>query len=322
MVRNDFNGDGRSDILWLIGGNSAATTWLADLQGRFATNAALLPLNAMHSLELVATGDFNGDQRTDTIWRVDGDGYVTAITNQAGGLTPFEPNPWFAAVGGWSIVGSGDFNGDGIDDILWRATDGRLGNWLGKRDGSFTINEASIVWVPTDWHISGTGDFNGDGRSDILWTSDGGQIGNWLANADGTFLNNSKESLMEARADEILAIGDFNGNGIDDIMFRGLSNEVYMMEVYQGGAFYPGWGLGFVKTVSSDWDVDAVGDYNGDGTDDLLWRNDNGTFGSWFGIRNDGYHYVVNDGASLYNAPITWQVVDQLSYNGAGLWDY
>jgi hypothetical protein len=30
----------------------------------------------------------------------------------------------------WHVVGTGDFNGDGLTDILWRNDDGSITDWL------------------------------------------------------------------------------------------------------------------------------------------------------------------------------------------------
>ena len=38
----------------------------------------------------------------------------------------------------WSVVGTGDFDGDGKFDILWRKTDGSLAMWLLRRDPAST----------------------------------------------------------------------------------------------------------------------------------------------------------------------------------------
>ena len=40
----------------------------------------------------------------------------------------------------WHVDGTGDFNGDGRDDILWRHNSGTLTNWLGTANGSFADN--------------------------------------------------------------------------------------------------------------------------------------------------------------------------------------
>jgi hypothetical protein len=64
---------------------------------------------------------------------------------------------------------SGDFNGDGKTDILWRnASTGENAVWY--LDG---VNWLNTGWLPTvgdqAWTIAGAGDFNGDGKMDILW---------------------------------------------------------------------------------------------------------------------------------------------------------
>ena len=67
----------------------------------------------------------------------------------------------------WSIVGTGDFNGDGKTDILWRDTDGDVAIWF--MNGTQVVSSSDLGNVPTNWSIAETGDFNGDGKSDILW---------------------------------------------------------------------------------------------------------------------------------------------------------
>ena len=54
----------------------------------------------------------------------------------------------------WQVVGIGDYNGDGRDDILWRSDDGAVSNWLGTASGGFIINDAAAyAQVETSWHI-------------------------------------------------------------------------------------------------------------------------------------------------------------------------
>jgi hypothetical protein len=87
------------------------------------------------------------------------------------------------------VVGTGDFNGDGRDDVLWRNDAGIVTDWLGQANGSFVGNSASFT-AGTNWHVVGTGDFNGDGRDDVLWRSDAGVVTDWLGQANGGFLGN------------------------------------------------------------------------------------------------------------------------------------
>ena len=54
----------------------------------------------------------------------------------------------------WHVVGTGDYNGDGRDDVLWRREDGALTNWLAQPSGGFVSNDAH-AWhdVPNYWVI-------------------------------------------------------------------------------------------------------------------------------------------------------------------------
>src|SRR5690606_6798690 len=67
------------------------------------------------------------------------------------------------------MVGGGDFNGDGHEDILVRDYgSGENEMWL--MNGATRLSTVSIVNVADpDWILSGAGDFDGDGRDDILW---------------------------------------------------------------------------------------------------------------------------------------------------------
>jgi hypothetical protein len=91
----------------------------------------------------------------------------------------------------WHFVGTGDFNGDGVSDVLWRNNSGVVGQWLGRADGGFEGNGNVFIPVPTDWHIESIGDFNGDAIDDVLLRSDSGSVGEWLGQANGSFVANS-----------------------------------------------------------------------------------------------------------------------------------
>src|SRR6266508_1336428 len=68
----------------------------------------------------------------------------------------------------WTIAGTGDFNGDGKADILWRDNNtGTVAIWL--LDGLQVAQSGGIGTVPSNWLMAGTGDFDGDGKTDILW---------------------------------------------------------------------------------------------------------------------------------------------------------
>ena len=87
----------------------------------------------------------------------------------------------------WTILGTGDFNGDGRADLLWRNDDGRVSNWLGSASGTFVINDANAMTAPIsyDWAFTNIADYNGDNRDDIFWREYDGSVATWLANEAG-----------------------------------------------------------------------------------------------------------------------------------------
>ena len=53
------------------------------------------------------------------------------------------------------MIATGDFNGDGITDLLWRdTTTGQLTYWLGTSSGGFTPNSTHFSEaVSTAWQV-------------------------------------------------------------------------------------------------------------------------------------------------------------------------
>jgi hypothetical protein len=169
---NDFNGDGRSDVLWRDASGNV-TDWLGQANGGFIGNTNAAWNNASSSWHIVG-------EVTD--W----------LGNANGGFSGNLANADNHVDSGWQVAGTGDFNGDGRDDILWRnSVTGNVTDWLGQANGGF-IGNTNAAWnnASSSWHIVGTGDFNGDGRSDILWQSDSGEVTDWLGNANGGFSGN------------------------------------------------------------------------------------------------------------------------------------
>ena len=133
--------------------------------------------NVPNNWVVAGVGDFNGDGKSDILWR-EVTGYVSVwemngTTIQAGmGLGYLPTN--------WSIVGTGDFNGDGTSDILWRDTAGDV--FIQLISNAAVLQQSVLGNVPPTWSIAETGDFNGDGKSDILWLDTSGNVMIWFMN--------------------------------------------------------------------------------------------------------------------------------------------
>jgi hypothetical protein len=81
--------------------------------------------------------------------------------------------------GGWNQIASGDFNGDGTDDVMWQnAATGATSEWLMANGG--VANNPFTPAAP-DWDVVATGDFNGDGTVDLMWQNAlNGASAEWL----------------------------------------------------------------------------------------------------------------------------------------------
>ncbi|HEV2596337.1 MAG TPA: VCBS repeat-containing protein, partial [Sphingomicrobium sp.] len=103
-------------------------------------------------LQQDAHNDFSGDGRSDVLWRSD-DGTVhdwLAQADNSGSFAGNTTNLNTIVPTSWHIVGTGDFNGDGRVDVLWRNDDGTVHDWLGQANGSFAGNTANLnTTVPT-----------------------------------------------------------------------------------------------------------------------------------------------------------------------------
>ena len=304
-ARNDFNGDGRSDILWRDT-SGTITNWLGQANGGFAGNNANLFTNVDPSWTLARTGDFNGDGRADVLWRHTS-GLVTDWLGQAnGGFVPNNANLFTSVDVSWKIVGTGDFNGDGRDDVLFRHSSGLLTDWLGQANGALNPNNANLfVNVDSSWAVVATGDFNGDGRDDVLFRHSSGLLTDWLGQANGGLSPNANLFTSVDPSWKVIGAGDFNGDGRDDILWRHSSGALTNWLGQANGGFVAN-NANALSQSDNSWHVVGIGDYNGDGRDDLAWRHDSGAFSEWLGQATGGF--ASNHGIAANQVATSWQV--------------
>jgi VCBS repeat-containing protein len=169
----DFDGDGASDVL--LYDSVAKQTEIMFLAGNAQTNAAAAVVSTMAvntpvntgsgvGFHPVASGDFNGDGKSDILWagNTTGDLHVTLMDGNAiaGAGT-------FKAAAGYTVYGTGDFNGDSKSDILFSDGAGNAEIWT--MDGNVHTGTADIAGPGAGWTLRGAEDFNKDGISDLLW---------------------------------------------------------------------------------------------------------------------------------------------------------
>ena len=260
---------------------------------------------------------------------------------------------WVFARPGTSLTATHDFNHDGKSDILFRnSSTGAVVGWL-MNAGAVTAS-ATIATVPTSWQIVAQRDFDGDGKTDILWRDgDTGTVKLWLMNGLAvaqvlTVASNVSSNFV------IAGVGDFNGDGKADILWRNMNTGTVSIWLMNGGTVTQvgnvgtvalnwsiigatanggiGWrnssgALTFWKmngftvahtfslgTVPNVWSVVGIGDFDGNGNDDLLFRNSStGAVSIWF-LTNG----AVTSTASLGTVPAAYSVDLTGDFNGDG----
>ena len=305
-VRDDFNGDGRSDLIWRHD-NGAFTNWLGQANGGFVGNDLNALRNLPTSWHVAGTGDFNGDGRDDVLWRNDNGALTNWMGQPNGGFVSNDLNAMANLPVSWQVAGTGDFNSDGRDDIIWRRTDGAFTEWLGQANGGFISNDANAWTVlPTSWRVDGTGDFNGDGNDDVLWRRSDGAFTEWLGQDNGGFVSNDANAFRNLpNSWQVAGTGDFNGDNRDDVAWRRDDGAFTVWLGQSNGGFITNDANAWAA-VPTSWQVAATGDYNGDGRDDIAWRNSNGTFTNWLGQANGGF--VSNDANAWTVLTTAWHV--------------
>ncbi|MEO8550790.1 MAG: FG-GAP-like repeat-containing protein [Kofleriaceae bacterium] len=175
----------------------------------------------------------------------------------------------------YTLIGTGDFDGDGIGDLLYRQADGAVVIWLLNADGG--IAAANLIPVPTDWVFQGVARFNSDNRSDVLWRNfNTGQLSTWMM--DGVFIAYHREIAFSDWNWEIKLVGDFNGDGKADLFWRHRFGPAGVWLMNDGQPTY----YGPTRDVDNTWTPKVAGDFDGDGYADVFWQNRDNRTSIWF----------------------------------------
>lgn len=252
-VRNDFDGDGRSDMPAY---RSSGSTWRwAQSKTNFRKIKSVSWSSSTFSPQI--TGDFDGDGMSEMV-HYDASGpnwYINLSSNGYTGSWGFT----FGAAGDIPITG--DWDGDGRADI------GRYvpstGVWQYKGSLPFYSTVTSLGTLGgTSGDVPLCGDYDGDGKSDMCIYRP--STGTWmlrLSTQNYTAVTNY--TLGDSTSTPV--IGDFDGDGITDLVVYKESNAVWTCKKSSQGfatsvtlGAFGGPGL---KPVPGDYDGDGITDF-------------------------------------------------------------
>jgi hypothetical protein len=153
-------------------------------------------------------------------------------------------------------VATGDFNGDGFQDV---ASDGTVlfGDGLGGFPNTTTIGYTALL---------SAADFNGDGVSDLA-VDTGYWVTVYLGDRSGTFSSTEQTPRNQGSLFPPSVAADFNGDGFPDLLLSGQDgDELFLGE--GNGHFRPAANvMAGPQTPSSQF---QAGDLNGDGRIDAV----------------------------------------------------
>jgi hypothetical protein len=273
-----------------------------------------------------AIGDFNGDGFQDLVWQNSTTRQVTV--NYYGEATPVAHGwNYLNSVGapGWHVVGTGDFDGNGMPDLVWQNDTTRqvTVNYYGGAGGAVYQGWAYLnaAGVP-GWSVVGVADMNGDGVPDLIWQNDTTKVVtvNYYGGAGGAvyqgwaYLNSVGNPGWS-----VVGVADFDGNGTPDLVWQNLSTRQVTVNYYggTGGATYQGWA--YLNAAGfPGWTVVGARDFNADGVPDLVWQNDTTHqvtvhfYGGHGGAVDEGWNWVNSTGYA------GWQVAGVADFDGNG----
>lgn len=189
----------------------------------------------------------------------------------------------------------GDFDFDGLVDIISGSEDGKL--WFFKGEGytdRLHVAERQLLCDRSGEPLSVPGyscpiirDLNGDGNEDILCGAADGNLYVFYGQGNLVFSAAQRVNGVEEETQLMPTMGDVDGDGRDELIVGTGDGRVLKAESLKGGLTDIGETIANLSELGS-WLCPAVYDYNGDGAADLVI----GTFDGYIALRlnkGDGF---------------------------------
>jgi hypothetical protein len=311
----DVTGDCKNDIIhqntegdlqgWASKGNMAADSGLFNGASRLVGTSW-----TTSNIQRILTGDFNGDGKADIIGQ-DSTGQLRAwpsTGDMSADAKLFTGSARIVGTGfsttSFPRLLTGDFNGDGRTDLLAQNASGQLKAWAstGNLSGGVLFPGSGVVvgtgFTTTNIQRILTGDFTGDGRTDIIGQDSTGQLRAWASSgdlsADAKLFPGPVRIVgggwTTTNIPRILT-GDFNGDGRTDIIRQ---DSTGLLRVWASTGDLSADNRMFAgqsRIAGGGWTQAAyprivLGDFNGDGKQDILQQNPAGDLYGWASTGN------------------------------------
>ena len=254
-IPGDFNGDGRSDILWFEPGAAAHRLRVATRTASFLTKPAV----SFAATRPPLVGDFDGDGRDDVLVDEPGLDDDVMLRNRVTGWV-VGPRPKLADA---TKVVVGDFDGNGRDDVV-RYNAGSSADELRRGTVTGALRAGPTLVVNGTYDEAIVHDHNGDGVDDVLWF--GANTATDALRYGTRTLEFRNGPAVVIRGDASPIVADFSGDGRDDIAWFDPAGE----DVIREAATITPYLLGPEFVIDGAL-VPIAGDFDGDDVGDILW---------------------------------------------------
>lgn len=218
----DFNADGMSDVRWYDYLTSESAIWLMN-GTEVLLPGPIFPGPPGDTWTRVTSTDFNADGMSDLLWRNMTTGAVQ-VWLMNGTATLLQGPPVAAPIGdGWIATGTGDFNADGLQDVLWYNPTIRCTSVALMSATTLLLQGPTISGLtgPGLWSSVAAQDFNGDRMADVLWFNALTQrMTVWLMAGTEILLRGPEIPAPPGGSWSAASTGDFNGDGLADVLWE------------------------------------------------------------------------------------------------------
>lgn len=169
---------------------------------------------------------------------------------------------------GWSHVVTGDYNGDGVSDLLfYRSADGLMRFYTTSSSGAFTPI-TPVLYGSRGWTHMVPGDYNGDGRDDVLWYRATDGVMRFYEIRDGGIFAAMTPAMYGNTGWDQIPSGDFDADGSDDVFYYRDDGLGRFYTINGSGAFSA---LGPVLHPEGGWSDIQAGQFSVEAGEELFW---------------------------------------------------
>jgi len=287
----DFNGDHLLDVaIWAQNantGNAEVHIYLGNGTGTFTysnTYSAPASGNTNPGPNSIVAEDVNGDGKIDLVAMTPYNGVFVFLGNGDGTFQTPLPNTTVCtdAIGSCGSVAVGDLNGDGKPDLALQSNDttgSGMTVMMGNGNGTFgtpTYYPVAISGVYAGAGIA-IGDVNGDKKPDVVVAGDSVSAIVYLNQGGGTFKVSGTVGSVALNPTNNVVLADINNDKKLDIIVPDGLGDVLTFYGKGNGTFTTGPEYPLQACNDCSNFLVAIGDFNADGTPDLLASNGSNT---------------------------------------------